>query len=97
MKTMVTIPDDLYGQARKLAAARGQQVAALITEGLQQLIVAQQPHARAKARKNGNARHTALPPKAARWLTQWRALGRQHPTKGRPALSAAEVVSRMRR
>ena len=97
MKTTVDIPDDLYGQARKLAAARGQPVAALITEGLQKLIVTQLPSPRIKAGKNGKARPAPLSPKAARWLTDWRALGQQKPTKGTPAISAAEAVSRMRR
>lgn len=97
MKTTVDIPDDLYGQARELAAARGQQVAALITEGLQKLVIAQLPRPRAKAGRNGKARQTALPAKAARWLTEWRALGRQNPARVTQTCSAAEVVSRMRR
>ena len=62
MKTTVDIPDDLYGQARRLAAARGQQVAALITEGLQKMVVAQQPHPRAKAGTNGKGRQTIFSP-----------------------------------
>ncbi|MEY2410625.1 MAG: hypothetical protein QOF48_3295 [Verrucomicrobiota bacterium] len=61
MKTTVDIPDDLYDQALKLATARSQQVGALITEGLQNLVVAQQPHPRAKVGKNGKARPPALP------------------------------------
>jgi len=97
MKTTVDIPDHLYGQARKLAAARGQQIAALITEGLQKLVVTQLPPPAAKAGNNGKARPTPLPPKAARWLADWRALGQQKPAKGTPAPSAAETVSRMRR
>lgn len=97
MKTTVDIPDDLYGRARELAAARGQQVAALITEGLQKLVVAQPPHPRSKVGKNGKTRLIALPPKSAQWLTEWRALGQQKPAKGTPSPSAAEMVSRMRR
>lgn len=97
MKTTVDIPDDLYGQACELAAARGQQVVALITEGLQKLVVAQQQHPRAKACKNGNVRPPALPAKAARWLTEWRELGQRHPAKGTQTSSAAEIVTRMRR
>jgi len=97
MKTTVDIPDDLYGQARELATARGQQLGALITEGLEKLVIAQLPHPRAKVGKNGKARQTALPAKAARWLTEWRALGQQNPARVAQTRSAAEVVSRMRR
>ncbi len=97
MKTTVDIPDELYGQARKLAVARGQQVAALITEALQKLVVAQLPRRPGKAGKNGNSRQTILSPGAARWLTEWRALGRRITPKGTPAPSAAKIVSGMRR
>ena len=97
IKTTVDIPDDLYGQARKLAAARGQQVAALITEGLQKLVVAQRPHPRAKAGKNGKTHPAALPPKAAQWLNEWRALGQKHPLGETPSVSAAKTISGMRR
>lgn len=97
MKTTVDIPDDLYDQARKLAAARSQQVAALITEGLQKLVIAQQAHPRSKAGKNGKTHQSVLPAEAAQWLAEWRALGQQHPAKGSKTPSAADLVSRMRR
>ena len=62
MKTTVDIPDDLYGQARKLAVARGQQITALITEGLEKLILAQLPHPKARAASNGKPLPASLPP-----------------------------------
>ena len=97
MKTTVDIPDVLYSQARELATARGQQIAALITEGLQNLVVAHRPHLRAGASKNGKARQPALPPKAGRWLAEWRSLSQQQPASKTQGSSAAEIVSRMRR
>ena len=97
MKTTVDIPDKLYGQARKLAAARGQQVAALITEGLERLVVAHSAHAHANAGQNGHARRTARLPRAAQWLAEWRALGEQLSARRRRTVSAAGTVSRMRR
>ena len=97
MKTTVDIPDDLYGQARRAAAARGLQVAALITEGLEKLLGPEQPRQTTGAGKNGKPHPTDLPPGAARWLAGWRSLGRRQPATKKPGLSAAEAVTRLRR
>ena len=97
MKTTVDIPDDLYRQASKLAAARGQQVAALITEGLEKLLGSQHPHPGSKAGKNGKPHQPALPPKATRWLAEWRSLSQRQTATKTPAPSAAKAISRMRR
>lgn len=97
MKTTIDIPDDLYSQARELATSRGQQVATLITEGLQQLVVAQSAHSWVKIGGKGEVSREILPPGSARWLKEWRALGQQNPARTTATPSAAEVVSRMRR
>ncbi len=97
MKTTIDIPDDLYSQARALATSRGQQVASLITEGLQQLVVAQLPHSWVKTGGKGEVSRKILPPGSARWLKEWRVLSRQNPARTTATPSAVEVVSRMRR
>ena len=97
MKTTIDIPDDLYRQARALATSRGQQVATLITEGLQQLVVAQLPHFWVKTGGKGEVSRKILPPGSARWLKEWRALGQQKLARTIATPSAAEVVSCMRR
>ena len=97
MKTTVDIPDDLYGQARKLAAIRGQQIATLITEALRKLVGAQLPRTQVKSAKNGKIHHVKLSPKAVRWLTEWRKLGQQNLAGAATTSSVAEILSAMRR
>ena len=97
MKTTVDIPDELYSQARKLAAARHQQMSALITEGLEKLVTEQPRSQRPKAARKrvGDA---SLSRDAVRWLSEWRALGERNGAGKAPAAAAAaEIVSRMRR
>ena len=97
MKTTVDIPYALYGQATKLAAVRGQEVEALITEGLQKLVVDQLPDSPPKVRRNGKSARSVLPPKAAKWLAEWRTLGQRAHARGVQTPSAAETVRQMRR
>ena len=97
MKTTVDIPDALYGQARKLAAARRQHIGALIAEGLERLVMERPRPARSKAAKGQRLRRGSLSPEAARWLSEWRALGRPNGVGQEPTSSAAEIVRQMRR
>lgn len=96
MKTMVEIPDKLYSKVRKLAAARHQHIGALITEGLQHLVMAQPALLRAAAPKKRGRRTAVSPPQAARWLSEWRVLG-ERSTVNEQTASASEIVSQMRR
>lgn len=97
MKTTLNLPADLVRQVESLAAVRGQTLSDLIVEGLRQILPAAPPSIPVASTGNGQARVPRLSSKAAGWLSEWRASGREAGASVKPPVSAARLISKMRR
>lgn len=97
MKTTLDLPADLVRQVKSLAAARGQTLSDLIAEGLRQVLPAPPSSVPVASAGNGPARAPRLSSKAAKWLSEWRASGREAGAKVNLPVSAAKLISKMRR